>query len=493
MYILRVFLYPATLITVSRSRIRIGKLETMAFVSGFALMVFELAGARILAPGIGSSTYVWTSVIGVIIAALSLGYWIGGRIADKRGYMIDVARLALVAAVGIIVVLILYRGYIEWVAATFTDSRLQGVMASIVLFAPTSFVLGMMSPYLAKLNVRSLETTGRAVASLSALNSIGGIVGTFTAGFVLFSYVGARETFMIVTIMMAAVSWLAAPRVQWKLRMLVTVLIVTAIGLLALTPRGVSFDTPSAHYSILEGNLRDTPVRVITTGPSAAQSGISLRDPDQLVFWYTKQMADIVATKQKREAILVLGGGTFTLPRYLAKQYPDSTIDVVEIDPELATIARDYFYYNDPKNINLIFADARTYLNQTNRQYDIILVDVYGDTHVPFTLATKEYGDQIAKMTAPGGIVAANLIAGFNGGCGELLNALDAPYRRIFSHAQFAVEYPNQNRSNIVAAYSNNPASWPGGRQLNQTTKRLYTDNFMPGERLQQDCKEYDT
>lgn len=463
---------------------RLNRLEITAFVSGFVLMVFELAAARILAPGIGSSTYVWTSVIGVIIAALSLGYWIGGKLADGRGYMIDVARLTLLAGLGITLTIILYDMVISWVAYGFDDPRIQGVVASLILFAPVSVILGAISPYLAKLNVKSLETTGQSVASLSALNSIGGILGTFTAGFVLFSFIGSRETLAATAVAMVAVSWLAVPRTAWKIRTLATIGTVLIVSVPTPVANALSIDTPSARYIIHD----EQGVRLLATGPRGAQSGVSLKNKDELAFWYTKELADIVAHAPKKDSILILGGGAFTLPRYLAEKYPDSSIYVVEIDPELANIARRYFYYDDPSNVKLHFTDARAYVNQTSKRYDIIIVDVYGDIQVPFTFLTKEYGDRIREIVTPQGLVAVNMVAGLKGECGELLETLNAPYQSHFAYREYKINSPEKARSNIVAAYSDQPFGWSGSRKTELKSNALYTDNFVPAERLHHGC-----
>lgn len=449
-------------------------------------MVFELAGARILAPSIGSSTYIWTSVIGVIIAALSLGYWVGGKVADSRGYMIDVARLILLTGLTAAATLVLYAGIIEWTVESFEDPRLQGVMASLLLFAPTSFLLGAISPYLAKLNVRSLKSTGRSIASLSALNSVGGIVGTFTAGFILFGFTGSRETLALVAVMMVVLSWLVVPRVAWKLRLFMSIVTLIMVAV-SLMPRAgaVSIDTPSAHYEVLES----TGVRYLVTGPNAAQSGVSVQQPDRLLFWYTQQLADVVRQAKNHQDVLVLGGGAFTLPQYLAQKYPDSTIDAVEIDPQLADVARKHFNYKDPANVNLVFQDARTYVNQTSKQYDVVIIDVYGDAQVPFSFMTREFGEQIARITKQDGVVAANLIAGLEGECKTLFDALSAPYMAQFAHGSFRIDRPDEEKSNIIAVYSRTPFEWPAALPLDEPAV-LYTDNYAPAERLQQNCRE---
>lgn len=471
--------------------LRVNKLEVTAFVSGFVLMVYELAGARILAPSIGSSTYVWTSVIGIIIAALSLGYWMGGRVADSRGYMIDIARLCLAIGLSVAYTLVAYMTLLEWVAATFVDPRWQGVVASLLLFAPTSFLLGMLSPYLAKMNVRSLKTTGSSIASLSALNSMGGIVGTFTAGFVMFSYIGSHETLASLALVMVGLSWLIGPKIQWKIRAGLSVIIVIVLASPQQVAQGISIDTASARYTVFE-NMPWTggAIRAIATGPSAVQSGVYETRPNDLAFWYTQQLAGVVAASPQRKDILVLGGGAFTLPGYLADTYPESTVDVVEIDNELLAISREHFNYRDRPNLNLIFDDARAYINRAAKQYDIVIVDVYSDTHVPFTMLTREYGDKINAITQPGGTVAVNMIAGTREGCLTLLGALDAPYRAHLPHVRYVVENSQEPYDNIIAAYSREKREFPGLVPLDLPGSILYTDNFAPAEKLQDDCRK---
>lgn len=463
-------------------------LPIVAFVSGFSLMTFELAAARVLAPNIGSSTYVWTSVIGVIIAALSLGYWAGGKMADARNRPTDIAYLCLAIAATITLTLLNYQHLIDSTVQSIEDARLQGVYASLVLFAPTSFLIGALSPYLVKLKVTSLATSGQSFASLSALESIGGITGTFITGFVLFGYIGAREAFAVVAFLLLASSWLIMPTHRWAGRLATSV----AIGLICLGSLQVAnkghIDTPTAHYSIFEAWMNDTPVRGIATGPNGTQSGVFIHQPNKLVFWYTQRMAEVVAQAPQRDRILVLGGGAFTLPQYLATIYPKSTVDVVEIDPKLADISRQYFSYKDPKNVNMIFGDARTYINKSDKKYDTILVDVYSDSSVPFSLMTKEYGQQIERLLADKGVVIVNMIAGPQGACKELLIALDAPYRQSMLYAAYKTQRPDSVKSNMIVAYSKQPVQWTGSSALTLAPSGAYTDNFAPVERIQQDC-----
>lgn len=473
----------------SMKMIKLPILPTIAFVSGFALMTFELAAARVLAPNIGSSTYVWTSVIGVIIAALSLGYWAGGRMADTRNRQTDIAWLCLAIAATITLTLLNYQHLIDATVQSIADARLQGVYASFMLFAPTSFLIGSLSPYLVKLRVTSLATSGQSFASLSALESIGGITGTFITGFILFGYIGAREAFAVVAFLLLVSSWLIVPKHRWQPRFIATAFIgLICLASLQYANKG-HIDTPSAHYSVFDAWMGGAPIRGIATGPNGTQSGIYINQPNKLVFWYTQRMAEVVAQAPRHDRILVLGGGAFTLPQYLASTYPDSTVDVVEIDPKLADIARQYFSYNDPRNVNMIFEDARAYINKSDKKYDAILVDVYSDASVPFSLMTKEYGQQIERLVADKGVVIVNMIAGQNGACGELLRALDAPYRQSMGYAAYKTQSFVSAKANMIVVYNKQPIQWKGSAPLLLPSKAAYTDNYAPVERIQQSCQ----
>lgn len=470
---------------------RIGKFELISFTTGFALLTYELAAARILAPSIGSSTYVWTGVIGVIIAALSAGFMAGGRIADARHKATDVVWLLLLAASFTLVTLLTYGAVLDWATETMVDSRLQAVMAALVLFAPTSFFIGTTSPYLAKLKVTSLTSTGQAIASLDTFNAVGGILGTFITGFVLFGFIGSREAIGVVVLLLLIISWLLIPRLHIMKRAVVSLLILITLCIPAPATDGVkSIDTASAHYKVISGYYGLRPVTGLVTGPGGTQSAVYQDGSSDLVFWYTQQMAQLAVEAQPR-SILLLGGGAFTLPQYLSERLPDTTIDVVEIDPELKEISKDYFNYRAPGNVREIFTDARTYVNQTTKRYDAILVDVYGDSAIPFSLMTREYGQAVADILNPQGILVANIIGGMQGGpCEEVLRSLDAAYRVDLPHAWYKNELGSpQARANYVVVYSRHEVTPKDYLELNQPTQPAYTDNYAPAERLYYNCQ----
>lgn len=467
------------------------RLQFISFVTGFALLTYELAAARVLAPSIGSSTYVWTGVIGVIIAALSLGFFAGGKVADVRNRLSDLVVLLLLASGTAVLTLLTYEGVLQSIVDSFEDNRLQAVVAALTLFAPTSFFIGMTSPYLAKLNVRSLDETGRSIASLDMLNAIGGIAGTFVTGFILFGYIGSHQAIGLVAVLLLIASWLVAPRLRIGRRLIASGLLILCAFTPASVVQGViRIDTASAHYEVVSGFIDNRLVTGLVTGPTGTQSAVYQSGTSEPVFWYIRESARVTVERQP-DSVLILGGGAFTLPQHLSERLSESKIDVVEIDPELETISRDYFGYRNPSNVTEVFTDARAYLNRTDERYDVVVVDVYGDSSIPFTFMTDEYGAVIERVLRPGGIVVANIIGGLEGKCREALTAVDAAYRQHLPFVLYAVE-PGRDarRANHLIIYSRQQTAVDGFDELKLPQSQPYTDNFAPAERLYYDCQQ---
>lgn len=476
----------------------LGRYELISFVTGFVLMSYELVASRLLAPAIGSSTYVWTSVIGVMIAALAIGYAFGGWLADKRVAVQDVAYVLLLSAIMMAASLLMYDGVLGLITLLVSDARLQGVIAAIALFMPTTFLLGVVSPYLARLRVKSVATAGRSVASLSALNSLGGIAGTFFTGFVFFSYIGSRESVVLLIAALVACSWLFVPRVQQSARAIVTGILVVLIGMEFAAPARaatVHVDTPSSHYQIETGTYEGREVKALVTGSSGMQSGVFTDGNRDLVFAYTQAMAALVDQSPRKDRVLMLGGGVYTLPEHVATYHPSAQVDVVEIDPALERIARDYFGYTAPGNVRSIADDARTYVERTDQKYDVILIDIFNEQTTPFSVGTQEFAGSLKNILQPDGIVVVNMIGSLSAVCRPLLTSLDASYRSAFAVGMVIPidDATFENRQNIIGVYTNGSLvayETPNARvALPQDKAVRLTDNFAPAEHLAEQCR----
>jgi spermidine synthase len=224
------------------------------------------------------------------------------------------------------------------------------------------------------------------------------------------------------------------------------------------------------------------------------ESGVFANGSRELVFPYTQRMAQVVDQAPQKSRILMLGGGVFTLPEHIALKYPDAQVDVVEIDPALQDIAIQHFGYIQPANVRAIAADARAYIQATTQKYDVVLVDVFNEQSIPFSMTTQEFTVRLAGILQPGGVVAVNIIGGMNEQCAPLLASIHASYRTAFAQAQVVpVSDPTlQARQNVIGVYSAAPLAWldmPNARDdLPRDAAISLTDNFAPVESLLQQC-----
>ena len=186
-------------------------LEITVFVCGALVMIYEIIGSRLLSPYLGASTYVWTSLIGVILGALSLGYWLGGKLADKKPDVKILASVIFLAG-GLVALTILLKDLIlAFIAESSAILEIKSLIAAILLFAPASILLGFVTPYAVKLKISSLEDTGKTVGRLYALSTVGSILGTFSAGFFLIPFVGSEKTLYLIGAILIGVSILLVP------------------------------------------------------------------------------------------------------------------------------------------------------------------------------------------------------------------------------------------------------------------------------------------
>jgi hypothetical protein len=231
--------------------------------------------------------------------------------------------------------------------------------------------------------------------------------------------------------------------------------------------------------------------RLLATGPRASQSGIYVEHPDELVFWYTKEIsANVQLLAPANPSILVLGGGALTLSEHLAKLYPDGLVDTVEIDPELTNVAQHYFDFDEQPNLRVINQDARSFLQTNKATYDIIIVDVYSDVSVPFALATQEYSASLYSSVKESGIVIVNAIGNGMGACSQLLYATLAPYSTNFKNSLIKKRPATDSfsPSNHVAIFSRDTLNLNGYVGYKPNHRLALTDDYAPLEPIQYSC-----
>lgn len=396
-------------------RLKNYRYEIIAALSGAAVMILELVGARMMAPFFGTSTYVWTAMIGVILGALSFGYWYGGKLADRgatdKGLMLILISAALVTALG----LILQAQLFPLVASLGLDVRISAIASALILFAPASALLGIVSPYVAKLKLGSLETAGSSIGRLYAAGTIGSIVGTFLTGYWLLALLGNFTLGIVVVVMLVIISFIA----EWRL-----IVIPRAVGLVALggllygagasASPGIISDTDSsyARYQVVETTRRSgQTARYLQMDNIGAQSGVIVGQEDRLLFEYAHVFKAVADMNPVAKNALVIGGGAYTFPSVLARERPRSQIDVVEIDPALDRLAAQYFGYTPLPNLRVVHEDGRVFLNQNSTKYDQVYIDAFSSLTPPYQLTTREAVERMKTVLTDNGVVVVNMIA----------------------------------------------------------------------------------
>lgn len=446
-------------------------LELTVFVCGALVMIYEIIGSRLLSPYIGTSTYVWTSLIGVILAALSLGYWLGGKAADKNPDLKILAAVIFTAG-GLVSLTILLKDIIlAFISQMPFGLETKSVAAAILLFAPASVLLGFVTPYAVKLKMAKFEDAGKTVGRLYALSTVGSIFGTFAAGFFLIPFVGSVRTLYLIGGTLIVLSILIAPFAPSRKNISIVLLFVFGIIIsetLIFAQYKISdlHDIDTEYSRIRVFNTTDSktgkPIRAIATDPYFIQSAIYL-DSDELALKYAPYYHLIAHFKPDFQKTLIIGGAGYTFPRDYLKKYPNAEIEVVEIDPKMTEIAKKYFKLEENPRLKITHEDGRIFLNNApGKKYDAVLMDAFGTLFsVPYHLTTCEAVEQISRTLTDDGIIIFNLGGAIEGKGSGFLKAELATYKSIFPKVylfKINPDYDNTQFQNliIVAAKENN-------------------------------------
>lgn len=434
-------------------------LELTVFLSGALVMVLEMVGARVLAPHVGTSAIVWTSLIGVVLACMALGAWAGGRWADKKLSRRCLGQVLAGAGAGCGLAAFCHAAVGAGVTSAIGNLYLAAVAAAAGIFAVPGFFFGMITPYVIRLRIASVDTSGTTVGRLYALSTAGSILGTFLGGFVLISFFSSTTILWGAAIGMLLLSLGNAPA-RPLLRLLLLVLCALSAWQHALyrpwlAHNGEALMLESPYNSIritegldpAEGGRR---VRLLATDPGYSQSGMYLDAPAELYFKYTRFYALAPYFVPKAQNVLMLGGGGYSLPKWLLSgrggpgrpggpDGRDLRLTVVELDPAMTAVARRWFGLGQDARLTVLHEDARAFLNRQNARYDLVFVDVFNSHYsVPFQMATLEAAQALRRAVAPGGALMMNVISALEGEDGRLFrgiyNALAAafPDVRVF-------------------------------------------------------------
>lgn len=414
-------------------------LEFAVFICGAVVMIFELVGSRVIGPFLGTSLFVWTSLIGIILASLSLGYYLGGKQADKNASMSRLARIILLAAICIAISIGIKDVLLLFLQKNVGEIRIASVIASIVLFMPASVYLGMVSPYAAKLKLSSLENTGRTIGNLYALSTAGSIFGTLFAGFYLIPFFGTNKLLIFLAIILVLISIILSLKTKLKLK--ITALLILVMGLIAfnfldtlLIKNGfIDLDTSYNRVFITDSRQQSRGLTIRRMGINNEAHSAMYLESDELVSEYAKSYHLIRHFYPDFKSCLMLGGAGYSFPKSYLKTYPNANIDVVEIDPKVTQLAKDYFKLKEDPRLGIYHKDGRTYLNHTDKTYDIILGDAFNSSYsIPYQLTTQESAQKMHDILNEDGVVILNIISSIEGDSGKFFRSEYATFKAVF-------------------------------------------------------------
>ncbi len=462
--------------------------NALVFASSTCIMVLELVAARLIAANLGASLYTWTSVIGVILAGISVGNYLGGKVADRYPPIRVLPMQFLAASVLSFSVLWLSQYAEHWWRPDSISWPGWVLFNVFIIFIAPAVTLGTIGPVVAKMALDGSQRTGSTMGNIYAWAAAGSIFGTFATGFVLIDWIGTRA---IVTGVAAFLALLALGLASMQYRaggafigmwlVLLGGANVVAFGpwpwaqqlgvFLLLRPdhSHLEYFDESNYFSIQVYDAEEMENARILALDNLVHSYVSGDDITDLIYEYETTYAAIVhrTAPPRPLASLFIGGGGFVFPRYMEAVYPAERLDVAEIDPAVKLAAQRALYLpaDGETAVTTHTMDARNFVDDLLRDgaegsYDFIFGDAFNDLSVPYHLTTREFTEKLRRLLRPGGVYMINIIDIYREGLGRFLGsfvgtALESfPYVYVYSST---ADGPGDERDTFVVACATRP------------------------------------
>jgi predicted membrane-bound spermidine synthase len=399
----------------------------VAFVTGAVVMSFEMLGSRYLNPYFGSGIYTWASLISTVLAALCVGYFLGGWLADRNPSPKVLGLCVILGSAYLLVLPLFAKPVLEALLDRIDDIRTGSLSAACaIMFLPVT-LLGMYSPFAIRLMLSTTDTSGTVSGTVYGVSTAGSIVGTLGTTFFLIPAIGSLAITLSLGIagILSGLILVALPP-----RRLAALAAVALAGMLTIGHaasaeplvdtqiRGNMLTRKDGELGHIETSYNDIFINkkgeILSMsfqlkGWDYTQSEINLRDPDDLPVAVARQMTMAVAYPANPQRILMVGLGGGTISAYLGRHMPEASIDTVEIDAGVITAAKKYFGILESPRVRYLEGDGRVHLNRNKEPYDLILCDAFHGGYIPFHLLTQEFFRLVKQRLKPGGAVAVNI------------------------------------------------------------------------------------
>jgi spermidine synthase len=432
------------------------RLPLLVFVGGAATLAAELTGARLLAPWFGASNLVWANVIGLTLIYLSLGYWLGGKLADRYPTMRALGITVMIAAAALAILPIALTPIFSAAQSAFADLSAGAFVASFVgtmlMFLVPITLLGMVAPWAIRLSVTTIETAGSVAGRLYAISTVGSILGTFLPVLVLIPAIGTRLTLILIAgvLALAAVPLVGARAVAAPL--IIFALLAMPVGAIKDAPGETVLFEGESPYQFVQISEKPGGERILRLNEGWALHSVLPASRAALTGGYWDAFSALpVITGAPAGRLAVLGNAGGSIARAYRIIWPEVPVDGVEIDPVVSEAGARYLDMSGP-NLTVHEADARFWLAGERGPFDAIVVDAYRQPYIPFHLATQEFFQQVRDRLTPNGVVAINV--GTPPGDDEVVRSIGATMRTVFP----AVMEARYEEFNSVLIGFRNPA-----------------------------------
>jgi predicted membrane-bound spermidine synthase len=378
----------------------------IVFLGGMTSLGVELSASRLLDPYFGNSLIIWAVLIGMVLLYLTVGYYVGGKWADRRPHHHVLFQITAWASFLIGLVPFVARPVLLWSVrgfATYSAGILAGSLLGVVaLFAVPITLLGCVSPFVIRLAVKDVESAGNVAGGIYALSTVGSILGTFLPVLFLIPNIGTRNTFFLFSFVLLAISlvglfWtLKARTLPYLLMPIVLIILIVVLpgGIIKPVEGGeLLYETESSYNYIQVVQWGNEVWLKLNEG----QGVHSIYDPDSVLvggiwdyFLVAPYFNNPPFTADQVDSLALIGSAAGTVPKQYTAVYGPIPIDGAEIDPEIIRVGREYFDMNEP-NFNAVAQDGRYFLANSPNQYDVIAIDAYRPPYIPFHLTTREF------------------------------------------------------------------------------------------------------
>lgn len=477
------------------------KLEVIVFLSGAIGMGLELVAARILSPYVGSSNVVWTSIIGIILVSMSLGYWLGGKYADKDANLDKLSKILLLSAISTSVIPIL-EIVVEILASIIPNLIIAAIVCAIIVFSIPSFLLAMISPHAVKIKSKEDNEIGSLSGKISSLSTIGSIVGTFLMGFILIPNIGVSNINISITIILILMSIFVKENKNLKY-FYSTVLIICIMLILMITGKwlfkqihpDILLDTDSQYSRIWVKQISTEKTTYKTLQVDTGLESYINLETGEMGAKYLRFYDLFEYFNKDAKSTLLIGGAAYTYPMHYLQKYDDKTIDVIEIDDKMTQIAEEQFGLDTTnQRLKIYNQDGRSYLNYSDNKYDTILIDAFKGLNAPFELTTYEALLHVRDMLNDNGVVLTNIISSIEGEDSEFIQYEYATYKAVFDDVKIfmvTTDDRTERQNLILVGIKGNPEkdaskydeyeNYLNAEVLEfETDKQVVTDDFAP-------------